>query len=78
MNKDTPRLRMFAGPNGSGKSTLKAMLRPELIGIYINPDEIEKNIYTFSGPKNCLNQPPRSGPFYDVDVNAYFAIITPV
>lgn len=39
-----PRLRMFAGPNGSGKSTIKAVIRPELLGIYINPDEIEKEI----------------------------------
>ena len=41
---DTPRLRMFAGPNGSGKSTIKAVIRPELLGVYINPDEIEKDI----------------------------------
>lgn len=40
----TPRLRMFAGPNGSGKSTIKGLLRPELLGMYINPDDIEKNI----------------------------------
>jgi hypothetical protein len=33
---------MFAGPNGSGKSTIKTVLPPELLGIYINPDEIEK------------------------------------
>lgn len=39
-----PRLRMFAGPNGSGKSTLKTMIRQELLGVYINPDEIEKQI----------------------------------
>lgn len=44
MNDGIPRLRMFAGPNGSGKSTFKSMLRPELIGTYINPDEIEKKI----------------------------------
>ena len=44
MNKDTPRLRMFAGPNGSGKSTFKKLIRQELLGIYINPDEIEKEI----------------------------------
>jgi len=44
MNKEIPRLRMFAGPNGSGKSTLKSIIRPELLGIYINPDEIEKEI----------------------------------
>jgi predicted ABC-type ATPase len=40
----TPRLRMFAGPNGSGKSTLKSIISPDLIGLYINPDEIEKTI----------------------------------
>lgn len=44
MNLNIPRLRMFAGPNGSGKSTFKAIIRPELLGIYINPDEIEKEI----------------------------------
>lgn len=36
-----PRLRMFAGPNGSGKSTIKSVIRPELLGVYINPDDIE-------------------------------------
>lgn len=35
---------MFAGPNGSGKSTLKTVLRPDLLGIYLNPDDIEKDI----------------------------------
>ena len=44
MNTSIPRLRMFAGPNGSGKSTFKTMIRRELLGIYINPDEIEKEI----------------------------------
>jgi predicted ABC-type ATPase len=44
MSKETPRLRMFAGPNGSDKSTLKSMIAPELLGIYVNPDEIEKEI----------------------------------
>ena len=44
MNKETLRLRMFAGPNGSGKSTFKSIIRPELLGIFINPDEIEKEI----------------------------------
>jgi predicted ABC-type ATPase len=39
-----PRLRMFAGPNGSGKSTIKSVLQPELLGVYINPDEIEADI----------------------------------
>ena len=44
MRAATPRLRMFAGPNGSGKSTFKSVIGPELLGIYINPDEIEKEI----------------------------------
>ena len=37
-------MRMFAGPNGSGKSTLNGVINPTLLGIYINPDEIEKQI----------------------------------
>jgi predicted ABC-type ATPase len=41
---DFPRLRMFAGPNGSGKSTIESVIRSELLGVYINPDEIEKDI----------------------------------
>ena len=50
MNKGTLRLRIFAGPNGSGKSTFKSTIRPELLGISINPDEIEKEMqqYDFS------------------------------
>jgi len=44
MINNIPRLRMFAGPNGSGKSTFKTLIRPELLGIYVNPDEIEKEI----------------------------------
>lgn len=42
-----PRLRMFAGPNGSGKSTIKARIsriNTEWLGVYINPDEIEREI----------------------------------
>ncbi len=35
---------MFAGPNGSGKSTLKSLLPDQLLGIYLNPDDIEKEI----------------------------------
>jgi predicted ABC-type ATPase len=35
---------MFAGPNGSGKSTLKSYLPRELLGVYLNPDEIEQEI----------------------------------
>ena len=44
---NTPRLRMFAGPNGSGKSTLNTIVSKELLGVYINPDEIEKEIKKF-------------------------------
>jgi len=40
----TPRLRVFAGPNGSGKSVLKAVLPLPLLGVYLNPDEIETSI----------------------------------
>ena len=36
---------MFAGPNGSGKSTLFRNILPEpLRGVYLNPDEIERDI----------------------------------
>jgi predicted ABC-type ATPase len=35
---------MFAGPNGSGKSILKSYLSKELLGVYLNPDEIEQEI----------------------------------
>ncbi len=35
---------MFAGPNGSGKSTIKSVLSPELIGVYVNPDEIQLQV----------------------------------
>lgn len=44
MNSAVPRLRMFAGPNGSGKSTLKSYLSPSLLGVYLNPDEMEQTI----------------------------------
>jgi predicted ABC-type ATPase len=37
-------MRMFAGPNGSGKSTLKSFLPRVLLGVYLNPDEIEQEI----------------------------------
>lgn len=41
---EIPRLRMFAGPNGSGKSTIKSVVSSKLLGYYLNPDEIEKEI----------------------------------
>ena len=47
MNPAIPRMRMFAGPNGSGKSTIKGVIEPELLGVYINPDDIEKEICRF-------------------------------
>lgn len=37
---------MFAGPNGSGKSELKKYLPPALLGVYLNPDELEKEVRT--------------------------------
>jgi predicted ABC-type ATPase len=40
---------MFAGPNGSGKSTLKAVLPPERLGVYLNPDELEQEIRATGG-----------------------------
>lgn len=43
MTASTPRLRLFAGPNGSGKSVLKSYLPEALLGVYLNPDEIETN-----------------------------------
>ncbi len=35
---------MFAGPNGSGKSTIKSVVPKGLLGVYLNPDEIQKEI----------------------------------
>ena len=35
---------MFAGPNGSGKSTLKRYLPEKLLGVYLNPDDMEQEI----------------------------------
>lgn len=40
----TPRLRMLAGPNGSGKSTIKSIIGTNLLGVFVNPDEIEAEI----------------------------------
>lgn len=39
-----PRMRVFAGPNGSGKSTIQAWLQPEWIGVYVNADDIEREL----------------------------------
>jgi len=35
---------MFAGPNGSGKSRIQSVIGRELLGVYINPDDIENGI----------------------------------
>lgn len=35
---------MFAGPNGSGKSTIKSVVPESLLGVYLNPDEMQKEI----------------------------------
>jgi predicted ABC-type ATPase len=46
---------MFAGPNGSGKSTIKERVGkrfPRIFGIYVNPDEIGKQILQSSGRLN--------------------------
>jgi ABC-type branched-subunit amino acid transport system ATPase component len=43
-----PRLQMFAGPNGSGKSTLYSVISEDLLGVYINPDDIEREIKQFN------------------------------
>lgn len=37
-------MRVFAGPNGSGKSVLKSYLPEPLLGVYLNPDEIEEEV----------------------------------
>ncbi|WP_338847334.1 zeta toxin family protein [Massilia sp. W12] len=44
-----PQLHMFAGPNGSGKSCLKAYLLRANLGVYVNPDEIEKSLKAQGG-----------------------------
>ena len=44
MKEKIPRLRIFAGPNGSRKSTITSVISQELLGIYINPDDMEREI----------------------------------
>lgn len=53
MNKTPPRLVLIAGPNGSGKSTLTNKLIDSGFdfGVYINPDEIAKEL----GGNDALN-----------------------
>lgn len=47
-----PRLRVLAGPNGSGKSTIQSELKPEWVGVFINADEIERELKDFDGALN--------------------------
>ena len=49
MDTSVPRLRMFAGPNGSGKSTINKVVRPEILGTYINPDDLVRNLVSSAG-----------------------------
>jgi len=63
-----PRLRMFAGPNGSGKSTLKGYLPKKLLGIYLNPDEIEQEIRKLG----CLDLSQYGVTVDDGDVVSFF------
>ena len=56
---------MFAGPNGSGKSVLKSYLDPELLGVYLNADEIEEGGQTRqkAGSQEILRGPNGRGGF---------------
>lgn len=45
MGSGVARLRMFAGPNGSGKSTITSLLEQKLLGVYVNPDDIEEEMH---------------------------------
>ncbi len=67
MSGSTPRLRMFAGPNGSGKSTIKSPIRPEILGVYVNPDEIEKEI----GQRDSLDLRPYAIQTNTLEVQAF-------
>ncbi|MBI6664984.1 hypothetical protein B1F73_04845 [Pseudomonas syringae] len=59
-----PRLRVFAGPNGSGKSTIKRILHPDLIYIYVNADDLEREV----GDNGFLDLSPFS---IDADQQAF-------
>ena len=41
---ETKRVRMFAGPNGSGKSTLKSVIPAKFLGIFLNADDLERQL----------------------------------
>lgn len=40
---------MLAGPNGSGKSTIKSELKPQWIGVFLNADEMERDLKATQG-----------------------------
>lgn len=50
-----PRLRVLAGPNGSGKSTIKSDLKPQWIGVFVNADEMERDLKATQGLLNLSN-----------------------
>ena len=51
MNGAIPRLRFIRGAEWSGKSTLKTVLPRKLLGVYVNPDDIERQLRA----ERCLN-----------------------
>lgn len=44
MSDSIPRVRMFAGPNGSGKSTVIKGLDDRLSKLFLNADNLEKDL----------------------------------
>lgn len=46
MSNRTPRIRMFAGPNGSGKSTMIHGLDQRLSKLFLNADNLERELKT--------------------------------
>lgn len=46
MSVKTPRIRMFAGPNGSGKSTMISGLDSRLSKLFLNADNLERDLKT--------------------------------
>ncbi len=77
----TKRLRVFGGPNGSGKTTLIEAIKNKFsLGIYINPDDIEKDIKSKGGyfdftefninlNKDKFKRYIKSNTFYNVSLN---------
>ncbi|HYW10059.1 MAG TPA: zeta toxin family protein [Longimicrobium sp.] len=69
---EVPRLRMFAGPNGSGKSTIKSVIAPDLLGVYINADEVEQQIRE----RNTLDLRPFGVRASQEEISAFFGAST--